>query len=246
MAASAQTRVLLADDEPLVRAGLAMLIASDRDLLVVGQANDGIEALRMAATLAPDVVVMDVRMPRLDGVEATRRLIGDEYIVGSDFAAAVLVLTTFNDDRAVYEALRAGASGFLLKSAAPRALGDAIRAVAAGDAWLDPAVARTLLADFAARPDPMLPPPAELDRLTIREKEVLILVAHALSNRAIAEHLMVSEATVKTHVSRIMSKLCLRDRAQAVALAYKTGFVSPTDHPPARQHRLPGPERQGR
>jgi len=228
-------RVLLVDDEPLVRAGLAMLIAADPGLVVCGEADDGVQALERIARDPPDVVVMDVRMPHLDGVEVTRRLVADEYITGGDFTVAVLILTTFNDDRAVYEALRAGASGFLLKNAAPHVLGDAIRAVAAGDAWLDPAVARALLADFAARPEPGLPSPAELERLTLREKEVLMLAAHGLTNTTIAAHLGVSEATVKTHLSRLMMKLGLHDRSQAVALAYKSGLVRPTDQPPPRR-----------
>lgn len=234
MADDIPIRVLLVDDEPLVRAGLAMLIDADDGLQVVGEASDGFQALALASSRAPDVVVMDVRMPRMDGVEATRRLIAEEFIAGVDFSVAVLVLTTFNDDSAVYDALRAGASGFLLKNAAPRALGDAIRAVAAGDAWLAPTVARRLLADFAARPDASLPSPTELDRLTVREKEVLVLIAHGLTNEAIATHLTVSEATVKTHLGRLMMKLDLHDRSQAVVVAYKSGLVSPTEQPPSR------------
>jgi DNA-binding NarL/FixJ family response regulator len=231
----ARTRVLLADDEPLVRAGLAMLVDAEDDLVVVGEADDGTHAVEIAARLTPDVVVMDVRMPRCDGVEATRRLLADEFVASTGVMVPVLILTTFNEDRAVYEALRAGASGFLLKNAAPRALADAVRAVAAGRAWLDPAVARLLLDEFAGRPDPSLPAPAELRSLTIRETEVLVLIAHGLSNAAIAAHLVLSEATVKTHVGRILMKLGLHDRAQAVTVAYKSGLVRPGDAPPSRR-----------
>jgi DNA-binding NarL/FixJ family response regulator len=228
-----RTRVLLADDEPLVRAGLAMLIDSEPDLLVVGEADDGVQAVELATQLRPDVVVMDVRMPRSNGVEATRRLVADDFITDTGFTVAVLILTTFNEDSAVYEALRAGASGFILKNAAPRALAEAVRAVASGDAWLDPAVARKLLNEFAARPNPSLPTPEEMRRLTIREREVLVLIAHGLSNAAIAAHLVVSEATVKTHLGRILVKLGLHDRSQAVTAAYKSGLVSPSDQPPS-------------
>jgi DNA-binding NarL/FixJ family response regulator len=230
-----RTRVLLADDEPLVRAGLAMLLDAENDLVVVGEADDGTQAVALAGHLHPHVVVMDVRMPRCDGVEATRQLVADEFVSRTGVIVPVLILTTFNEDHAVYEALRAGASGFLLKNAAPRALADAIRAVAAGRAWLDPAVARLLLDEFAGRPDLSLPAPAELRHLTIRETEVLVLIAHGLSNAAIAAHLVVSEATVKTHVGRILMKLGLHDRAQAVATAYKTGLVRPGDAPPSRR-----------
>src|SRR4051812_37606901 len=152
-----RTRGLLADDEPLVRAGLAMLLDAENDLVVVGEADDGTQAVALAGSLHPHVVVMDVRMPRCDGVEATRQLVADEFVSRTGVIVPVLILTTFNEDRAVYEALRAGASGFLLKNAAPRALADAIRAVAAGRAWLDPAVARLLLDEFAGRPDLSLP-----------------------------------------------------------------------------------------
>jgi DNA-binding NarL/FixJ family response regulator len=149
----------------------------------------------------------------------------------------VLILTTFNEDEAVFEALRAGAYGYLLKNAAPSALADAIRAVARGDAWLDPAVARRLLADFAARPDPSLPTPAEMDRLTVRETEILVLAAHGLTNADIADHLVLSMATVKTHIGRVLTKLNLHDRAQAVVAAYKTGLVRPGDRPPRGRAR---------
>ncbi|MDQ1646636.1 MAG: hypothetical protein QOJ50_2820 [Cryptosporangiaceae bacterium] len=229
MGEPAQITVLLADDEPLVRAGLAMLIDAEDGLAVVGEASDGLDAADLAARLRPGVVVMDIRMPGLDGVQATRRLFSGGC--GAGVSPAVLVLTTFNDDQAVYDALRAGASGFLLKSAAPRCLGDAIRAVAAGDAWLDPAVARKLLADFVARPGPAVPTAAQLGGLTIREREVLVLVAHGMSNAAIAAHLVISNATVKTHLARVLVKLGVHDRSQAVAAAYRCGLVRPHDGP---------------
>jgi DNA-binding NarL/FixJ family response regulator len=226
-------RVLLADDEPLVRAGLAMLLDVEADLIVVGEADDGGQAVDLAARLLPDVVVMDVRMPGGDGVEATRRLVADEFTSNTGVNVVVLMLTTFNDDTAVHEALRAGASGFILKNAAPSTLADAVRVVARGDAWLDPTVARRLLDDFAARPDPALPTPEQMRRLTCREREVLALIAHGLTNPAIATHLVVSEATVKTHLGRILAKLGLHDRAQAVTAAFKSGLVKPTDQPPS-------------
>lgn len=227
-------RVLVADDEPLVRAGLAMLIDAEEDLVVVGQAGSGFDAVELARTARPDVVVMDVRMPGSDGVYATRHLVSEEFVVDQAFTTAVLMLTTFNDDTAVHDALRAGASGFLLKNTAPSALCEAVRHVAAGHAWLDPVVARRLLAEFASQPDCALPVPAELARLTLRETEVLILAAHGLPNAEIAAHLVISEATVKTHVSRVLTKLDLRDRSQAVTTAYKCGLVHPDDRPPHR------------
>jgi DNA-binding NarL/FixJ family response regulator len=228
-------RVLLADDEPLVRAGLAMLIEAEPDLHVVGEADDGADAVKLATALCPDVVVMDVRMPRMDGVAATRALLDTGTVGRTALTVTVLMLTTFNDDDAVYEALRAGASGFLLKNTAPRMLSDAIRSVAAGEAWLAPAVARRLLDDFAARPDASIPTPEQMRQLTGREKEVLALVAHGLTNSAIARHLVVSEATVKTHIGRVLMKLGLHDRAQAVVAAYKSGLVKPGDSPSRRR-----------
>jgi DNA-binding NarL/FixJ family response regulator len=221
-------KVLLADDQPLIRAGLAMLLSAEPDIEIVAEADDGLAAVNEAARLHPDVVLMDVRMPGMDGVEATRAITG-----GSD-DVRVLILTTYHVGEAVYAALRAGASGFLLKDAAPDELVAAIRAVASGEAWLDPAVARGLLDEFAARPDWHRRTSADLQELTAREVEVLVLVAHGLSNVEIAERFVIGEATVKTHVSRIMMKLGLRDRAQAVMVAYQSGLVQPGTAPPPR------------
>jgi DNA-binding NarL/FixJ family response regulator len=224
-------RVLLADDQPLVRAGIAMLLAAEHDIEIVGEVDDGRQAIEQAGRLLPDVVLMDVRMPGIDGVEATRTIV-EHGPAGDDTVVKVLVLTTYHVGEAVYAALRAGASGFLLKDSAPDELVAAIRAVAAGEAWLDPTVARTLLTEFAARPTPLGRTPEELRRLTPREREVLVLVAHGLSNAEIATRLIVGEATVKTHLSRIMVKLGLRDRAQAVVIAYQSGIVQPGSAPP--------------
>jgi DNA-binding NarL/FixJ family response regulator len=216
-------RVLVADDQTLVRAGFRVLVDSAADLEVVGEAGDGVEAVELAARERPDVVLMDIRMPRLDGLEATRRIVADELLAG----VRVLVLTTFDLDEYVYEALRAGASGFLLKDTPPADLLAAIRVVAAGDALLAPGVTRRLIAEFARRPEPSTVTPAALAGLTDREREVLALVARGLSNAEIAERLVVSVATAKTHVSRVLAKLGARDRAQLVMLAYETGLVTP-------------------
>jgi DNA-binding NarL/FixJ family response regulator len=216
-------RVLVADDQTLVRAGFRVLVESAADLEVVGEAGDGVEAVELAHRELPDVVLMDIRMPRLDGLEATRR------IVALDQAehVRVLFLTTFDLDEYVYAALRAGASGFLLKDTPPADLLAAIRVVAAGDALLAPSVTRRLIAEFARRPEPSAVTPAELATLTDREREVLALVARGLSNAEIAELLVVSAATAKTYVSRVLAKLQARDRAQLVMLAYETGLVTP-------------------
>jgi DNA-binding NarL/FixJ family response regulator len=216
-------RVLVADDQTLVRAGFRVLVESAADLEVVGEAGDGVEAVELAHRELPDVVLMDIRMPRLDGLEATRR------IVALDQAehVRVLFLTTFDLDEYVYAALRAGASGFLLKDTPPADLLAAIRVVAAGDALLAPSVTRRLIAEFARRPEPSAVTPAELATLTDREREVLALVARGLSNAEIAELLVVSAATAKTYVSRVLAKLQVRDRAQLVMLAYETGLVTP-------------------
>ena len=226
---TAPIRVLVCDDQALIRTGFTTIIDAQPDLEVVGECGDGRAAVDLAARLRPDVVVMDVRMPGLDGVDATGRIMDDGG------TAAVLILTTFHDDAAVYQALRAGATGFILKNSAPHALAEAIRVVAGGDAYLHPSVARRLIEDFAARPDPTLPTPEQMRLLTARETEVLVLVAHGLANPAIAAHLFLGESTVKTHVGRILMKLGLHDRSQAVAAAYKSGLVKPTDQPPPRR-----------
>jgi DNA-binding NarL/FixJ family response regulator len=217
-------RVLIADDQPLMRTGFRMILDAEPDLEVVGEATDGAEAVRLAGHVRADVVLMDVRMPGMDGIEATRRLAGD----GVQDPVRVLILTTFDLDEYVLSALRAGASGFLLKDVPPEDLVDAIKVVAAGDALLAPSVTRRLLDRFASNlPDPSAARPAALDTLTARELEVLGLVARGMSNAEIAEHLVVSETTVKTHVGRVLAKLDIRDRVQAVVLAYETGIVRP-------------------
>lgn len=214
-------RVLIADDQALVRAGFRVLIDSAEDLEAVGEAADGAEAVALARELAPEVVLMDIRMPGMDGLEATRE------IVTAEDGPRVLILTTFDIDEYVFEALRAGASGFLLKDTDPAELLQAVRVVASGDALLAPSVTRRLIEEFVLRPDPHRTPPAALDALTEREREVLELVARGLSNGEIATELFISPATAKTHVSRIMAKLEARDRAQLVVAAYETGLVSP-------------------
>jgi DNA-binding NarL/FixJ family response regulator len=214
-------RVLLVDDQALVRAGFAMILSASGDLEVVGEAGDGAQALEQVRRHRPDVVLMDIRMPRMDGIEAARRL------TSLADPPKVLILTTYSLDEYVYAAIRAGASGFLLKDAPPEQLRHAVRVVAGGDALLAPAVTRKLLEEFASRPDPQASPPESLDVLTGREREVLTLIAAGLSNAEIAERLVVGEATVKTHVGRILMKLHLRDRVQAVVLAYQTGLVRP-------------------
>ncbi len=216
-------RVLVVDDQALVRAGFAVIIDSAEDLAVVGEASNGQEAVEIAAELHPDVVLMDIRMPEMDGLEATRRILSD----GEQPEIRVLVLTTFDADEYVYEALRAGASGFLLKDTEPEELLAAIRIVAAGNALLAPSVTRRLIAEFARRPSAKRSSAEELKVLTEREREVLALVAEGRSNSEIAEKLFISPATAKTHVSRIMTKLGARDRTQLVVTAYETGLVTP-------------------
>jgi DNA-binding NarL/FixJ family response regulator len=218
-------RVLIADDQELVRAGFAMIVDSRDDLEVVGEAGDGVEAVALAGSLRPDVVLMDVRMPRMDGIEATRQL------AAAGNPARVVILTTFDLDEPVFAALRAGASGFLLKDTRPDDLAAAIRVVARGEALLAPTVTRRLLDRFAGELPGGAPPPA-LEALSEREIEVLILVARALSNDEIAERLTLSRATVKTHLSAILFKLSLRDRVQAAVLAYECGLVRPGTAPP--------------
>jgi DNA-binding NarL/FixJ family response regulator len=218
-------RILLADDQELMRMGFRMVIESQPDLLIVGEAVDGRQAIEASAALAPDVVLMDVRMPELDGIEATRR------IIEANGPARIIVLTTFDLDEYAYAALRAGASGFLLKDSPPAELLSAIRAVAGGDAVIAPTVTRRLLSRFVRHlPDPLAPEPPShpgLELLTPREHEVLIEVARSHSNAEIAERLVLSEATVKTHVGRILAKMSLRDRVQIVVFAYENGLIRP-------------------
>jgi DNA-binding NarL/FixJ family response regulator len=215
-------RVLLCDDQALVRSGFRMILDARDDLEVVGEAEDGLQAIALTRKLDPDVILMDVRMPELDGVEATRRL------AAAGSRARVLILTTFDLDEYVYEAIRAGASGFLLKDVQPSQLVDAIRVIAAGEALLAPTVTRRLLDRFAdTLPDGDKPLPPGLDSLTERELEVLKLLAQGLSNAELADRLFLSETTVKSHISSVLRKLHLRDRVQAVVLAYEAGLVRP-------------------
>jgi DNA-binding NarL/FixJ family response regulator len=215
--------ILIADDQALVRAGFRMILEAEEDMEVVGEAADGREAVAEAQRLRPDVVLMDVRMPDVDGLDATRRLLGDD---GSD--AKVVMLTTFDMDEYVYDALRAGASGFLLKDVPPEQLVAGIRAVASGDALLAPSVTRRVIEEFVRRPpESVRTPPPELAELTERELEVLKLMARGLANAEIAQELFISETTVKTHVAHILMKLELRDRVQAVVFAYESGLVLP-------------------
>lgn len=224
-------RVLIADDQSLIRAGFRVLIESADDLEVVGEADDGARAVEMARSQRADVVLMDIRMPGIDGVEATRRISADEDLAG----VKVLVLTTFELDEYVYLALHAGASGFLGKSVEPEDLLEAIRLVAAGEALLSPAATRSLIATFLAQPSRVAAAgvPERLAQLTAREREIVALVAEGLTNVDIAERLYISPTTVKTHVNRSMTKLDLRDRAQLVVVAYQSGLVriGPTDLP---------------
>jgi DNA-binding NarL/FixJ family response regulator len=214
-------RVLIADDQALVRGGFRLILDAQKDIDVVGEAADGHEALALARELEPDVVLMDVRMPDLDGIEATQRLLE------STRSPRVLMLTTFDLSEYVYQAMKAGASGFLLKDVRPEQLAEAVRVVAAGEALLAPAITRRLIEEFVHRPPPGARAPAELAQLTDRELEVLKLVAQGHSNAQLAATLFLSEATVKTHVTHILAKLNLRDRVQAVVLAYESGLVQP-------------------
>ncbi|MEV8563239.1 response regulator transcription factor [Streptomyces sp. NPDC051917] len=222
-------RVLVCEDQALVRAGFVTILSAQPDMEVVGEAVDGREAIRSTQELKPDVVVMDIRMPLLDGIEATRRLAGPD----SASPARILVVTTFNVDEYVYEALRAGASGFLLKDAPPPELINAVRVVARGESLLAPAVTRTLIGRFAERVRPSAAPASpereRLKVLTPREHEVLLLISEGLSNAEIATELVISHETVKTYVSRILTKLDLRDRVQAVVLAYRAGLAGNGD-----------------
>jgi DNA-binding NarL/FixJ family response regulator len=216
-------RVVLSDDQPLIRAGLRVLIADTPDLDVVGEAGTGAEAVQLVRDLRPDVVVMDIRMPGMDGIDATRMITADHA------ATRVVVLTTFDDDDYVYAALRAGASGFLVKDMALDDILAAIRVVAAGDALIAPGVTRRLIAQFAGRPGPPPPPPLrEIDGITEREREVLTMVGRGQSNAEIAASLFISTATAKAHVARLLAKLGARDRVQLVIAAYEAGLVPPS------------------
>jgi len=223
----ATTRCLIADDQAMVREGFAAVLAAQPGLLVVGQAADGADAVRQAQHLRPDIVLMDIRMPVMDGLQATRQI-----LAAGPARPRVLMLTTFDLDEYVYAALRAGASGFLLKDATAAELVHAVRVVAAGDALLAPSVTRRPITDFARQPHPG-PPLPSLSALTPRETEVLRLIAHGLSNSEISDTLVIAEQTTKTHVGRILAKLDLRDRAQAVVLAYESGLVTPGGSVPA-------------
>jgi DNA-binding NarL/FixJ family response regulator len=216
-------RVLVADDQALVRAGFRVLLDSAADIEVVGEASNGAEAVDLAKRTVPDVVLMDIRMPVMNGIEAARA-IGS---MPETTPVRILVLTTFDLDEYVFEALRAGASGFLLKDTDPEDLLNAVRVIARGDALLSPSITRMLIAEFARQPDPKRSAPPNLSSLTEREREVLGLIARGMTNDEIADYLVVSPATAKTHVSRILGKLDARDRAQLVVIAYESGLVSP-------------------
>jgi DNA-binding NarL/FixJ family response regulator len=219
-------RVLVVDDQALVRAGFRLIVNSQPDMEVVAEAGDGNEALQRAAEHAPDVVLMDIRMPHVDGIEATRRLTGQSH------APRVLMLTTFDADEYLYDTMRAGASGFLLKDAPPEQLVNGIRMVVSGDALLAPTLTRRLIERFIQRPLPGYTTSSRLAALTDREREVLVHVARGLTNAEIATRLFVTEATVKTHLTRLLAKLQLRDRVHAVVFAYEQGLVTPGSHQP--------------
>jgi DNA-binding NarL/FixJ family response regulator len=229
-------RVLVADDQEMVRAGFRLLLEQVADVDVVAEAEDGRQAADEVRRVRPDVVLMDIRMPVLDGLSATREILAS----GTD--VRVIILTTFDVDDYVFEALRVGASGFLLKSSPPERLVAAIRAAADGDAWLDPVVTKRVIEEFGRQPVPATASPAELDRLTEREREVLCEVARGLSNAEVGASLFISEATVKTHVARVLAKLSLRDRLQAVVYAYEHGFVLPQRHEEGSVHNRTGPD----
>ncbi|MBV8943234.1 MAG: response regulator transcription factor [Solirubrobacterales bacterium] len=216
-------RVLLVDDQALIRTGFRMILGAEEDIEVVGECADGTQAIDSVKRLKPDVVLMDIRMPEMDGIEATRRIIQSD----GDPAVRVLMLTTFDLDEYVYDALSAGASGFLLKDVPADQLVQGIRLVAAGDALLAPSVTRRLIEEFSKGPRSRQEKPAALEELTPRELEVVTLIARGMSNQEIAEELVVSETTIKTHVARVLMKLGVRDRVQAVVLAYESGLVAP-------------------
>ena len=225
-------RVLIVDDQAMVRSGFKMIVQAENDITVVGEASDGIEAIEVARRCNPHVILMDVRMPRMDGIEAAGQIIGHRTNGQLASGPRVLMLTTFDLDDYVYAALRAGVSGFMLKDAPAEQLIEAIRVIAAGEALLAPSVTRRLIEDIGKRParDASISAPG-LDQLTERELEVLRLVAKGLSNAEIAEQLYLGEATIKTHVGRMLMKLNIRDRVQAVVLAYESGLITPGDHP---------------
>jgi DNA-binding NarL/FixJ family response regulator len=220
-------RVALVDDQALVRSGFRMILEGQPDMEVVAEAADGLEAVSETARTRPDVVLMDIRMPRMDGIDATRRISEMDGV-----ASRVLILTTYDLDEYVFRGLRAGASGFLLKDVAPEELVRAIRVVAEGESLLSPSITRRVIEEFVRTPDRTAAVPAELASLTDREREVLVLIAHGLTNAEIAERLFLSMATVKTHVNRVFMKLRVRDRAQAVVLAYESGIVLPGEREP--------------
>lgn len=222
---SSPVRVVLIDDEDLIRAGLRMLLDAAPEIDVVGEASDGRAGVDVVTELRPQVVVMDVRMPRIDGVEATRILTSTGYREAHGDPPEILILTTFSDDTAVRDAVRAGAAGYLLKNVAPSVLPQAIKAIAQGNGWLDPTVTRALLQELASRAHSSLPTAAEVQQLTRREREVLAAMANGQTNSQIATEMFLSEATVKTHVHRIFLKLGITDRAQAVSIAFRTGLV---------------------
>jgi DNA-binding NarL/FixJ family response regulator len=222
-------RVLLVDDQSLIRTGFRMILDSEEDIEVVGESADGTQAIDSAKRLKPDVVLMDIRMPEMDGIEATRRIVGS---ADEERPVRVLMLTTFDLDEYVYDALRAGASGFLLKDVPADQLVNGIRLVAEGDSLLAPSVTRRLIEEFSRTPRADAPPPPSFEDLTARELEVLKLIARGMSNAEIAAELIVSETTVKTHVTRVLLKLGVRDRVQAVVSAYESGLVSPGARPP--------------
>jgi DNA-binding NarL/FixJ family response regulator len=226
-------RVLIADDQALVRGGFRLILDAQQDIEVVGEANDGREALAQARELAPDVVLMDIRMPEVDGLEATRRLLG------GDGDCRVLILTTFDLDEYVYEAMKAGASGFLIKDVRPEQLADAVRVVSSGEALLAPVITRRLIEQFVSRPRPSPGAPSQLEELSERELEVLKLIARGCSNDEIAVELFVTRATVKTHVTHILNKLRLRDRVQAVVLAYEAGLFDSGARSPSNRDEEP-------
>ncbi|MET7862429.1 response regulator transcription factor [Micromonospora taraxaci] len=227
-------RVLIADDQALLRGSFRLLVDLDPDCTTVGEAGTGAEAVALTGQHRPDVVLMDVRMPEMDGIEATRRICGDPATAGT----RVIILTTFDLDEYVYGALRAGASGFLLKDTPPADLLTGIRVVAAGEGLLAPTVTRRLIDEFARRAEPARPLPRHLDGVTEREREVLALIARGLSNAELATHLSLSQATVKTHVGRLLTKLGVRDRAQLVIVAYETGLVGAGAPEPGRSRHV--------